>query len=241
MPTTLSLPPVLPLTLSRRLKRLLFSGAAVVTFAVGAIGLLHTPLGRPLLAKMGVGCPLTKATAAQIDHARTIPAAAYLGKGPAPSRPVLGFAFEKTTLAEVEAWADHHGISCEKINGNETLRSCKDVPAAALGEPADFVAAEAVDFEFRASRTLAVLTVLRRGLSVEEANRMAAGVSGRLRDVLGAPQRVAGENSPAHFAKGPLQAFQEEYEFGDYGATLTETRLGTTGVLLREHYFSPLP
>jgi len=241
MPTARPLPPLLPVMLSRRLKRLLFSGAAFVAFAVSAIGLLHTPLGRPLLAKLGVGCPITKATAAQIDHARTIPAAAYLGKGPAPTRPALGFTFEKTTLAEVEAWAKGHGIACETINGNETLRSCKDVPATALGESADFVAAEAVDFEFRASRTLAVLTVLRRGLTVEKANTMAAGMSGRLHDALGAPQRVAGENTRAHFAKGPLQAFQEEYAFGDYGATLTETRLGSTGVLLREHYFSPVP
>jgi len=52
--------------------------------------------------------------------------------------------------------------------------------------------------------------------------------------------RTAGENSAAHFSKGPLQAYQEEYEFGDYGATLTEARLGNTGVLLREQYFSPV-
>ena len=115
------------------------------------------------------------------------------------------------------------------------------MPAWALGEPEDFARAEEVDFEFRASRTLAVLTVLRRGLSVLRANAMAAAVSQRLRDALGAPQKTAGENTPSHFAKGPLQAFQEEYEFGDYGARLTETRLGSTGVLLREHYFSPLP
>lgn len=240
MAIAISHPPVHRATLSRRLKRML-KGAAVVAFLVAVIGVLHTPAARPLLAKLGVGCPITKATPEQIDHARTIPAAAYLGKGRAPARPLLGFTFEKTTLADVEAWAAHNGVVCEKINGNETLRSCQDVPASALGEPADFVRAEAVDFEFRASGTLAVLTVLRRGLTVDQANSMAAAVSRRLRDALGAPQRAAGENTRAHFAKGPLQAFQEEYEFGDYGATLTETRLGGTGVLLREHYFSPVP
>jgi hypothetical protein len=84
------------------------------------------------------------------------------------------------------------------------------------------------------------VSVLRRGLSVQQANAMTAAASTRLHQTLGAPHKTAGENSSAHFAKGPLQAYQEEYAFGDYGATLTETRLGSTGLLLREHYFSPL-
>jgi hypothetical protein len=224
-----------------RLKRGLLSGAGTIAFLIVAIGVLHTPIGRPLLAKLGVVCPITKATPQQIDHARTIPAAAYAGKPLAPARPVLGFMFEKTTLTDMKAWATKFGVDCHKLNGNETLRACNDVPAVALGEPADFLPAEEVDFEFRAARTLAVVSVLRRGLAVPQANAMAAARSKSLREVLGAPQKTAGENTAAHFAKGPLQAFQEEYEFGDYGATLTETRLGSTGILLREHYFSPLP
>lgn len=241
MSIALSHPGVVVPTASRRLVRGLLKAVALVAFLIAVVGVLHTPLGRPLLAKLGVGCPITKATPEQIDHARTIPAAAYSGKAKAPARPVLGFTFEKTTLADVEAWAQRTGVDCEKLNGNETLRACANVPAWALGEPTELARAEEVTFEFRASRTLAVLTVLRRGLSVQEATTMAAVVSQRLRDVLGAPQKTAGENTPAHFAKGPLQAYQEEYEFGDYGATLTETRLGSTGVLLREHYFSPVP
>jgi hypothetical protein len=241
MSSAISPPVIVVPALSRRLRRGLLKGAAIVVFLIAAIGVLHTPVGRPLLAKLGVGCPITKATPEQIDHARTIPAAAYLGKARAPARPALGFTFERTTLADVEAWAKRNDIDCEKLNGNETLRSCKDVPAWALGEPEGFVRAEEVDFEFRAARTLAVVTVLRRGLPVPLANAMAGAVSQRLRGALGAPPKIAGENTAAHFAKGPLQAFQEEYEFGDYGATLTETRLGDTGVLLREHYFSPVP
>jgi hypothetical protein len=233
---------------SQRLKRGVLYGAAIVTLLIAVIGLLHTSVGRPiltrslvpLLAKLGVACPITKATPQQIDHARTIPAAAYLGKPKAPARPAFGFTFEKTTLADMQAWAQQNHIDCDKLNGNETLRACKNVPASALGEPASFPAAEEVDFEFRAARTLAVVSVLRRGLSVQQANAMAAAASTKLRQTLGAPQKTAGDNSAAHFAKGPLQAYQEEYEFGDYGATLTETRLGNTGLLLREHYFSPV-
>lgn len=226
---------------ARRFRRGLLRAGGVVAFSIAAIGALHTPLGRPLLARLGVGCPVTRATPQQIDHARTIPAAAYLGKPRAPARPVLGFGFEKTTIADVEAWAGRHGIACGKLNGNETLRACKNVPAAALGQPVTFDAAEEVDFEFRAAGTLAVATVLRRGLSVAQANAMVAAVSSGLRAVLGPPQKAAGANSAAHFAKGPLQAYQEEYEFGDYGATLTAARLGNSGVMFREQYFSPLP
>jgi hypothetical protein len=226
---------------SRRLKRGVLTGAAVLAFLIAAIGVLHTPVGWPLLARLGISCPITKASPQQIDHARTIPARAYLGKRLALVRPTLGFTFEETTLADLEAWAQMNGVACEKLNGNETLRACKDVPPAALGEPAGFPRAEEVDFEFRAARTLAVVSVVRRGLSVEQATSMAAETSRRQREILGPPQKTAGENTTAHFAKGPLQAYQEEYEFGNYAMTLTEARLGATGVMLREHYFSPVP
>ena len=148
---------------------------------------------------------------------------------------------KKATLADMEAWAKQGGIDCENLNGNATLRTCKNVDAVALGEPETFSPAEEVDFEFRATETLAVLTVLRRKLPVTQANSMVAEVSKKLRAALGAPSKQGGENTAEHFAKGPLQAYQEEYEFGDYVATLTETRLGDTGVLVREHYFSPVP
>ncbi|WP_394831143.1 hypothetical protein LVJ94_31990 [Pendulispora rubella] len=215
--------------------------AAFVAFAVLGIGALHMPFARPLLAKLGVGCPVTKATPRAIDAARAIPAAMYLGKPGAPARPAAGFELEKTTLADLAAWAKRHRISCDALHGNETLRACKDVDAMALGEPAAFAPAEEVTFEFRASGTLAVVTVLRRKLPVAEANAMVADVSRRLREALGTPSKSAGENTAVHFGKGPLQAFQEEYEFGDYAATLTETRIGDLGMLVREQYFSPVP
>ena len=102
MSSAISLPPVVAATFSRRVRRGGLTGAAVIAFLIAAVGVLHTPVGRPLLAKLGVGCPITKATPEQIDHARTIPAAAYLGKARAPARPALGFTFEGTTLADVE-------------------------------------------------------------------------------------------------------------------------------------------
>ncbi|WP_394841828.1 hypothetical protein LZC95_32720 [Pendulispora brunnea] len=215
--------------------------AAFAAFAVLAIGALHMPFARPLLAKLGVGCPVTKGTPRAVDDARAIPAAMYIGKPGAPARPAAGFELEKTTLADLEAWAKRQGISCAPLRGNETLRACQDVDARALGEPPTFPPAEEVTFEFRASGTLAVVTVLRRKLPLAEANAMVAESSKRLREVLGAPAKSTGENTAAHFAKGPLQAFQEEYEFGNYAATLTETRIGDLGMLVREQYFSPVP
>lgn len=238
---TMTMPAIAAPIHSGRFKRRLTCGAATLALLIAAVGLLHTKVGRPILAKLGVACPVTKATPQQIDHARTIPAAAFAGMPKAPARPALGFTFEKSTMGDVEAWAKANDIDCTSINGNETLRACKNVKATALGEPADFAPAEEVAFEFRAARTLAVISVLRRQLSVAQANVMTTAASNRLRAALGAPQKTAGENSAAHFAMGPLQAYQEEYRFGDYAATLTETRLGTTGVLFREQFFSPVP
>ena len=214
---------------------------AIALLLLVAIAFLHTKAGRPLLAKLGVGCPIGKASAEEIDRARAIAAAAYLGKPTTLVRPALGFELEKTTPDDVEAWARRHEIRCEKLRGNETLRACKDVPASALGEAESFARAEEVDFEFRSGGTLAVVTAIRRGLSLPQAHAMTADISSYLGKQLGAPTKTSGENTLAHFAKGPLQAYQEAYEFGNYAATLTETRIGELGVLLREHYFSPLP
>ncbi|WP_394824396.1 hypothetical protein [Pendulispora albinea] len=226
---------------STRLRRALVRCGAITVGLVAVIGVLHMPIGRPLLAKLGVGCPITKATPEQIDRARAIPAAGYAGMPSAPTRPAAGFELEKTTLSDLEAWAERRGIHCERLHGNETIRACKDVDAVDLGEPTSFAPAEEVDFEFRARGTLAVVTVLRRKLEVAHATTMVAELSRRLSGELGAPAKSAGVNTPEHFAKGPLQSYQEEYAFGDYAATLSETRIGNTGLLVRAQYFSPVP
>jgi hypothetical protein len=218
----------------------LWALGASAAFVV-VMGLLHTKLGAPVLAKLGVGCPVRAGTPEEVDRARMFGAALYAGKPDAPARPALGFVFEQTTIADVEAWAEKNGISCEKAGGTETIRSCGQVPAQAVGQPEWAGPIESVAFAFRANRTLSTVTTMRRKLPVARANAITAELAKGLNAALGAPAATGGENNPAHFAKGPMQAYQEEWTFGNYGATLSEVRLGDSGVLVREHYISPVP
>lgn len=216
------------------------------TFGVALVltvmtGLLHTRAGRPLLAKLGFGCPVRAGTPEEVDRARAFGAQRFQGQPKAPARPALGFAFEQTTLEELEAWAAHHHVRCEKISGTETLRACSDVPPAAIGQPDWFGPAEEVSFGFRATRTLASISTLRRRLGVAHANAIAKELSARFQQSLGVPHVTGGENEPAHFSKGPLQTYMNEWKFIDYGATLSEVRLADTGIMIREHYLSPVP
>lgn len=201
-------------------------------------GVLHMPLARPWLAKLGIACPVRAGTPEQVDRARAFGAARFEGKASAPARPALGFVFEKTTLAEINAWAQKHGVTCEKIAKTDTLRSCANVPAAAIGEPDWFGPAEEVAFELRADRTLASVSTMRRRLGLGDANAITREIGSRLGADLSTAHVRGGENAPAHFAKGPLQAYKEEWTFADYGATLGEVRLGDTGMMVREHYLS---
>jgi hypothetical protein len=213
-----------------------------VAFALTLIaGLLHTPAGRSFLARLGIGCPVRKGTPDEVDRARAFGVRRLRGKPKAPARPALGFEFERTTSADVEAWAGRHRISCEKIGATDTLRSCKDVPAAAIDEPAWFGPVEEVSFEFRAAGTLASISTMRRQLAVDPAIVMTAEIGNRLASALGAPHVTGGENQAVHFAKGPLQAFKQEWSFGDYNMTLSEVRLADTGVMVREQYLSGVP
>jgi hypothetical protein len=208
---------------------------------VFAIGFLHTKLGAPLLVKLGVGCPVRAGTPEEVDRARMFGASFYAGRPQSSARPALGFVFEQTTIAEVETWAAKHGVACETINGTETLRACSQVPAIALGQPEWFGPVDEVSFAFHANRTLSIVTTMRRKLEMARANSITAELSKRLGATLGAPSVRGGENNPAHFSKGPLQAYKEEWSFGNYGAQVSEVRLANVGLMVREHYLSLVP
>lgn len=222
------------------LKRVALWALGLSAAFVAIMGLLHTKMAAPLLAATGVSCPVRPLSPEEVDRGRSFAATQYAGKPAAPARPALGFAFDKTTIDDVEAWAKKFDVTCKKINGSETLRSCDEVPAAALGQPESFGPAE-VSFQFRASRTLTNVTVFRRRLSVEQAVANTAELTRRLRADLGEPAVRGGQNTPENFNQPGLQAFKEEWLFGDYGVAVGAARLGNKGIASSETYLSPLP
>src|ERR1700709_1773111 len=87
----------------------------VVSVLVGLtafVGFLHTKAGRPLLARLGVGCPV-KASPEDVEAARLKSARALRGVETAASRPALGFALDSMTLADVKAWVAKNDLNCD--------------------------------------------------------------------------------------------------------------------------------
>jgi hypothetical protein len=204
------------------------------TTALGAttiIGLLHLPMARPLLARLGE-CPV-RATPTEIEQARRIALRALRGTDPAPARPALGFTLETTTLADVQAWARTRGIACA-ASMSDTLVKCDAVPAGAVTTGASGTFDE-IAFGFRlADHRLVNLTTLSGGMNVSAAATRFTAVAGTLAGALGAPTSERLPTSTWN-AGGPVFV---QYRYADYLAGISAMELPGRGVVVREHYMS---
>lgn len=199
------------------------------------IGLLHTKAARPLLAHLGVRCPV-RASSEDVEQARKNSARAERGAEAALSRPALGFALDHTTLADVKAWAERARVSCDEIRSGALLR-CANVPEIAVGGGGPAI--DQLDFGFAPnSARLVNISAWRRGLSGAAAADQMSTVLAGLRQQIGAPTRQAGEPTASYLAAGPMHTAVVEYRFSDYIADVSATNLAGRGLLLREHYMS---
>src|SRR5256885_8241916 len=87
------------------------AGATVLLLTAG-VGALHLPAARSWLRRAG-GCPVPRATAAQVEAAQARAFGRLRGPIAARARPALGFGLEISTRGDVEAWARQHRIACE--------------------------------------------------------------------------------------------------------------------------------
>lgn len=198
------------------------------------VGFLHTKAGRPLLARIGVGCPV-QASPEAIEAARDRSARATRGVEMAASRPALGFTLEKMTLADVKAWAAAKQVSCE--DKRDGLLRCTNVPAAALGSTGPDV--ERLDLGFTlATNQLVNINAWRKGLTSDVAATQLNAIAASMQQQLGAPTKEAGERSARYLASGPLRTAVVQYRFKDYIADLSATNIAGRGVSLREQYMS---
>ena len=203
--------------------------AATVAVGAAAIASLHSPWARPLLRRLG-GCPAARATPEQVEAAQRGAWRRLRGAGAAPVRPALGFALERTTLADVHAWARAHGLACAQERAGALYR-CGPVPASAV-TPGASGTYDDVAFGFRlADRRLVNLTTLRTGLDPEDAEA-------RLHDAAKALERALGV--PAEDARATAGPAYVAYRFADYMADVTAMRLPGRGHALREHYMAAL-
>jgi hypothetical protein len=201
-----------------------------------AIGLLHMPFGRPLLARLGVGCPV-QASPEDVERARLDSAHRTRGTEASPAQPALGFVLDKMTIADAEAWADRQHVSCDEIRSGSML-SCKNVPETALsgriGGPID-------DLELAFSPTskrLVNISTTQFGLDGTAAATQMSAVVKSLKEQLGKPQREVGKRSANYLASAPLRTALVRYRFTDYQADVSATNFPGRGMMLSEHYMS---
>jgi hypothetical protein len=200
-------------------------------------GLLHLPVARPLLARLGSLCPVRTVSAAEVAAVRGPALAALRGEAVAKSRPALGLRLDATTADDVRGWAEHHGVSCLAPKKAPHALACTDVPPEALGLPAAHGLVPDVALAFDAEGVLVAVDALRRGLSPRDAAQAGTALVGRLSAELGAPSERSGDWTAEHLG-GPLHTSIVRFRFRDYVATVTATHMPGSGVILREQYLS---
>jgi hypothetical protein len=215
--------------------RLLRPALLTLAVAVAAVGALHLPVARHLLARLG-GCPVERATAADAERVRQHGLDSLRGASPAPQRPALGLALDATNEADAKRWADQAGLSCESTHRGFDYLKCQDVPAAAVGDGEGTL--EELSLAFDPSGRLIGVDALRRKVAADAAGRILTGLSARLEAQLGEPSDSSGELSAAYMAGGPMRTAVRRWRFSDYLASIVATALPWSGIVIHEQYGS---
>lgn len=220
---------------TRKPPRAVIAAIATIGAALLAIGALHAPAGRGLLAKLG-GCPVGKASAADIEgvRARALGSIVAARSQASPGRPALGFELGETTSADVHAWAARSHVACAAEREGMLVR-CQAVPRGALHGKTSSGEWSEVSFAFRPSdRLLVDVAATSTGLSAEAAVACVGERAARLREALGEPERF-GELEAARLGRGDFTTAVTVHRFTDYVAEVTATSF-PHGVTVREHF-----
>jgi hypothetical protein len=209
--------------------------ASVLAMLTLVIGLLHTKAARPLLARLGMKCPL-QGSAADVEAARLRSARAERGTEAAASRPALGFTLDTMTLNDVKAWADQKQVSCDELRKGSFLQ-CTNVPESALGGTGPIIGQLDLGFSPTTQRLVNV-SAWRSGMTSAAAAQQLNAVVASMKQQVGPPTIEAGHRSAAYLAAGPMRTAVVEYRFSDYSADVSATNIPGRGLMLREHYMS---
>jgi hypothetical protein len=209
------------------------SGLAVLTVL---IGLLHTPLGRPLLARLGAVCPV-QASPEEAERARLESVRITRGTEASPAQPALGFVLDRMTSKDIFSWAERNHVDCSEQRGG-SLVECKDVPESVLGARGGGSIDELQLAFSPTSKRLVNIATAQYGLNANDAVAQMGTVVTGLREQLGKPTRELGERTASYLDSAPYRTALVRYRFSDYQADVTATNLPGKGTMLREHYMS---
>ena len=223
------------LTQSRRV-RAIAGVSAVLCIAGAALGWMHTPAGRVVLAKLGVPCPVHAVDPGLVLAVRDAAMARSRGTSEAPSRPALGLQLDGSTDAEVTAWAAREHAGCDAITRGYHYLRCRGVPSDALGMKGPPVSE--IWFSFSPNGRLIAINLYRRGMSEAEARQSWQVAVQGLRQRLGEPMTSTGDLTLSGVIKSPVAVARVQYTYADYIATVTASHLPYGGLAVREQYMS---
>ncbi len=224
-------------TKKRIVRSLLALAGAIVVF-VGVVGFAHTKKGRFLLAYIpGMGaCPVGKpATAEQIEVARAKGREAIRGTVAAKVRPALGFDLDRTTKADLLAWAAKNAVACTD-DVKKLAVTCRDVPASALEgatAPVDQLYVS-VNQEGR----LKSVEAMRRAMSFDAAVELVDQRSAAVAEAAGGTTDRTGVTRGDELASGALRVAQAELRYTNYRFVVTARNQGGANPVVRERYQS---
>jgi hypothetical protein len=218
-------------------RRALFAAAAIAGGFTGAIALLHTPTGRPLMGRLGMSCPARGVSPAAAEALRQRGVGALRGTKPAPARPALGLILDRTRAVDVRAWANARGLTCEARQQPSSVVTCTNVPLTAVWPGRSAGTIDELAFAFAPDGRLVAVDSLRRALSGAAASRLFDELTRELAAVLGPDGERVGDSTAAYLDEAPMRTARLRYRFSDYLATVTAMNLDGR-VALREQYQS---
>lgn len=221
----------------RRLQRYAMPSVAALTVAIGLVGAMHLKSARPVLAMLGVPCPVDSTTAEQVSALRASGLAHLRTSQPAPARPLPGgFVLEGTTAAEAVRWAHENGVACDAVTHGYNYLRCRGVEARKLGLAGPPVSE--LWLSFGPNGHLVGVDIYRRGMNANDTTAAWNGAAYTLRNALGTPTATTGDASPEVLSQSPLQTARLQYRFSDYLAIVTASNLPYAGLAVREQYMS---
>lgn len=239
---------------SRALRRTIVGLVGASALFVAVMAFAHTKPGRPLLHLMfgpgpsaqakgesGDACPLgfggTAATPEARDAARQQAVKKLRGQTPAAARPALGFDFEKTTRADVDAWAAKHSIKCQKPKFGADL-DCSGVPPRAFLDSQVGLEASSVWFRFDSHDKLVDVEAVHYTYDLDAGSSSFAGLLNTLTTKLGPPSNTLGEPTPEYLSKGLLSLARASYAFSDYRVDASAMQIAEGKYMITEKYKS---
>jgi hypothetical protein len=219
--------------------RLLVQVGLVLLALFGLVAFAHTPVGRPLLARLGAaaGCPvnLDAVDPAKVEAYRTQQLAQRRGVTREASHAALIFELGTTRRADVLAWSQRSGASCRAMRQDSVLQ-CHAVPAEALLEPATAPRVDNLHLQFDSRGRLVAIDLFRMGGSGSAA---LAWVEARDRDLeqrVGKATSAQGEHNSDYLGARSWNRVAKQYRYRNYVAEVSAMNFGQRGVRVREQY-----